>query len=70
MQLIIYLMMLKAKQDRYETPISLRMHAWQKKNLKSFAFQIGSDMGSEGFYWKEMMTSKIKDRENSAWIEE
>jgi len=43
-------MMLKAKQDRYETPISLRMHAWQKKNLKSFAFQIGFDMSSEGFY--------------------
>jgi len=26
------------------------MHARQKKNLKSFAFQIGFDMGSEGFY--------------------
>jgi len=33
-------MMLKAKQDRYETPISLRMHAWQKKNLKSFASKL------------------------------
>jgi hypothetical protein len=43
-------MILKAKQDRYETPISLRIHAWPKKDLKSFAFQIGSDMDSDGFY--------------------